>query len=64
MKLATTITTERGKPVIKTANECIRMSLSKDRINKFDIMFDGDKIEVLRYFDASIETIEYVPNGN
>ena len=64
MKLATIIRAERGKAILKTANECINMSLSKDRINKFDIMFDGDKVEVLRYFDGSIETISYIPNGN
>ncbi len=63
MKLCSTSTSERGKPVEKTGNEQICIRLTKDRMAKFDIMFDGDKVEVMRYFDASIETIEYVPKG-
>jgi hypothetical protein len=61
MRLFTTITSERGKPVTKSGNEAIRIVLTKDRRNMFDVIFDGDKIEVLRYFDGTIETIEYVP---
>lgn len=60
MKLSATITSERGKPIIKTANECIRFILTLDRRQKFDIMFDGEKIEVLRYSDGTIETLEYI----
>lgn len=63
MKLFTTITSERGKPVTKSGNEAIRITVSDNRINKFDIMFDGDKLEILRYFDASITTVSYVPEN-
>jgi len=62
MKLYATITSERGKPVSKSSNEAICIALTKDRRNIFNVMFDGDKIEVLRYFDATVQMIQYNPN--
>lgn len=61
MKLYATTTSERGKPVTKSGNDVICIRLTKERQGVFDIMFDGDKIEVLRYFDASITTVNYIP---
>jgi hypothetical protein len=61
MKLYATTTSERGKPVSKSGNEAIRIQLTKDRANKFEIIFDGDKIEIMSYWDAGIKTIEYAP---
>jgi len=62
MKLASTIKSEKGKPLIKTANEIIFITFTKDRQQKFDVMFDGNKLEVLCYFGGNIRTIEYTDN--
>jgi hypothetical protein len=65
MKLYLTATSERGKPVNKSGNEAIRMTVTNDRRNMFDIIFDGDKLEILRYSDAKVITVEYMePDGN
>lgn len=61
MKLACTIRSERGKEVTKTGNEEINITLTNERRQKFDIKFTGEKIEVMRYFDASVEVINYDP---
>ena len=62
MKLASTITSERGKPVTKTGNTAIRITLTENRQNKFDIIFNGDRIEVLCYWDGKVRTIDYTDN--
>lgn len=59
MKLATQITTERGKPIQKTANEVIMISLTENRENRFNIAFSGDKIEILNYRTGKIKVMEY-----
>ncbi len=61
MKLYATSTSERGKPVSKSSNDVIEITLTEDRRAKFDIRFHGDRLEIMRYFDASVETIYYVP---
>lgn len=64
MKLCTTIQSERGKPVEKTGNEAIRIQCTKDRVNKFEIIFDGDKLEVMSYWDGCVKVLKYEPFGN
>jgi len=64
MKLYLTATSERGKPVTKSGNDVIRMTLTKERRQKFDIMFDGEKIEILKYSDGKIYTVEYMTEDN
>nr|AKH47777.1 hypothetical protein [uncultured marine virus] len=61
MILATTIQSERGKPVTKTANEYINITFTKERRQKFDISFKGDSIEIMRYFDGTTHIINYAP---
>jgi hypothetical protein len=61
MKLYLTATSERGKPVTKSGNESINITLTSDRRQKFDIVFTGEAIEVMRYFDGKTEIISYVP---
>ncbi len=61
MKLYLTATSERGKPVTKSGNEEINITLTNDRRQKFDISFKGDSLKVMRYYDASVETIDYMP---
>ena len=39
----------------------ITYAYGKKKISKFDVTFDGEKISVMRYFDASVEVIEYIP---
>jgi hypothetical protein len=43
MKLYLTATSERGKPVTKSGNEAIRMTVTNDRRNMFDITVNGSK---------------------
>lgn len=63
MKLYATTTSERGKPVSKSGNEAVNVRFTKDRIAKFDVIFDGEKLSILRYFDASITTVNYIPQN-
>ena len=63
MKLHATMKGDRGKIVEKSSNEEISITFTKDRIAKFDVIFDGEKLSILRYFDASIETINYIPEA-
>ncbi|NBW09223.1 MAG: hypothetical protein EBR82_14485 [Caulobacteraceae bacterium] len=65
MKLNAIIKGDTGKEVNKTSNNNIAITFTKDRRQKFDINFDGDRLEVLRYSDAKIITVEYMdPDGN
>jgi len=50
---------DTGKEVNKTSNDNIAITFTKDRLQKFDINFDGDKLEVMSYSDGKIQTIEY-----
>jgi hypothetical protein len=61
MKLYATLESERGKPVIKSGNEIIKITLTENRKPIFDLLFSGDKIEVMRYWDASVDTVYYDP---
>lgn len=60
MKLYATATGDRGKPVAKSSNDVIEITLTGDRRAKFDIRFYGDYLEIMRYSDASVEKIEYI----
>jgi len=51
---------ERGKPVTKSGNDFISLTLTNERRQKFDITFKGDSLEVMRYSDASTEVMEYI----
>ncbi len=64
MKLYLTAQSERGKEVTKSGNEYITMTLTTDRRQKFDITFDGDSVQVMRYFDGTYHKINYVPDKN
>lgn len=64
MKLYAIMAGDRGKPVTKSSNDTITITVTKDRRQKFDITFDGDKIEVMSYADARIETVEYMKTAN
>lgn len=64
MKLYLTATSERGKPVYKSGNDVIRITVTKEQRQKFDIMFDGDKLEILKYSDGKIYTVEYMTDTN
>lgn len=61
MILATKIQSEKGKEILKTANEYITITLTENRKALFDIRFTGEKLEVIRYWDSSVETINYDP---
>jgi hypothetical protein len=61
MKLFLTATSERGKPVTKSGNDEINITLTTERRQKFDIKFTGEEIEVMSYFDSSVEVINYDP---
>lgn len=62
MILATTIKSEKGKEIIKTANEYIKFTVTKERRQKFDITFTGEALEILRYSDGITEIIPYMRN--
>lgn len=55
------MTSDRGKPIAKASNDNINITFTKDKKAMFDIVFDGDKIDILSYCDASWHTIEYAP---
>lgn len=61
MKLFLTAKSERGKPITKSGNEEINITLTNERRQKFDIKFTGESIEVMRYSDATIDIIPYIP---
>lgn len=46
MKLAINIQSEKGKEIIKTANERIHITLTRDRVPKYFIYFDNRSIVV------------------
>lgn len=54
MKLATHITAEKGKELVKTANEYINIELTENKINKITVLFTGGYIRIT----------EAVPNNN
>jgi hypothetical protein len=56
MKLATHITAEKGKELIKTANDRIKITLTVDKIEKYQIYFTKNHIEL---FDCITEKIIY-----
>ena len=65
MKLYATTTSERNsRPSKKGADEYIKITLTNNGINIFDIVFTDDrykrgKIEIMSYCDASKRTIGY-----
>jgi hypothetical protein len=46
MRLFLTATSERGKPVTKSGNERLEITLTENRIPKYFIWYNGDKIIV------------------
>ena len=61
MKLYATMKSEKGKIVSKSSNDEIIITVTNDRKNIFDITFNGDTLQVMRYYDASVDTVEYIP---
>jgi len=63
MKLHATMKGDRGKAVEKSSNEEIFITFTKDRRQRFDIIFNGDSISILHYYDGSVELINYIPEA-
>jgi hypothetical protein len=63
MNLATTITTERGKPVLKTGNDYISIELTVHKQKMFNIEFNGE-IMVIKKTNKTLETIWIFENNN
>jgi hypothetical protein len=61
MKLFTTITSERGKPVTKSGNEHITIDLQDEKRDKIaSIVITNCKIVVSHYLEkTTVQTIEY-----
>ena len=57
MKLNAIMKGDTGKEVNKTSNDNIAITFTKDRLQKFDINFDGDKLEVMSYSEGKINNI-------
>lgn len=59
------MTSERGKPVTKSGNECINVTFTNERRQKFNVKFTGETLEVMRYSDGVTQVIEYIKSeGN
>jgi len=64
MKLFSIVTSERGKPATKSSNEAIKITLTNERRQKFDIVFDGETLDIMSYFEAKHHLINYDENIN
>ena len=60
MRLFLEAQSERGKPVTKSGNEYITLTLTNDKRQKFDITFKGEALEVMSYADARMQVIPYM----
>jgi hypothetical protein len=49
MILATTIQSEKGKEITKTANEFIKCNFTVNRENKYEVIFYRHGLQVLNY---------------
>ena len=54
MILATTIQSEKGKEIIKTANEFINIELTNNRVLKYQIHFQKDYLKLLNCRNGKI----------
>ena len=64
MKLYATMTGDRGKAVSKSSNGVINITFTENRRQKFGITFAGDTVKVMRYSDATDETIKYIKDNS
>lgn len=65
MKLNAIITADTGKIINKTSNKAINITFTSERRQKFDITFDGDRLDILRYSNGKTITVEYMePDGS
>jgi hypothetical protein len=61
MKLATIIQTERGKELIKTANERIEITLTVDKKPRYFIALYANDTFVIEHIDTNKELYRYEP---
>lgn len=64
MRLGATITSEKGKAMVKTANEVIMITFTSDRRQKFDIIFHGEMIDILKYSTGQTTRTYYTDEEN